>query len=268
MSDRPASARLRDGAGRRRSLERRAVTIASCCCRSSPTNPPGGCAPRLRASFGVAAGVVISDSFGRPWRLGTTNVALGGAGVPALWDRRGEKDRDGRTLEVTAGRVGGRDRRVPPGLVMGEGSEGVPCALVRGLTGRAGGAGEAAAAAAARGPVSLTDIEVIALTGGIGGCKLALGLQHIVLPPGGSPASSIRATISAIWGCTSRPISTPRSTRSRARRPGAAAGDAATRPGRSCACSRSWAARPGSGSAMVISRCTSSARAGSPPASR
>jgi coenzyme F420-0:L-glutamate ligase/coenzyme F420-1:gamma-L-glutamate ligase len=86
----------------------------------------------LRATFGIAPAVVISDSFGRPWRLGTTNVALGCAGLPALWDRRGEKDRDGRTLEVT--QVAYADAiAAAAGLVMGEGRESVPGALVRGL---------------------------------------------------------------------------------------------------------------------------------------
>jgi coenzyme F420-0:L-glutamate ligase/coenzyme F420-1:gamma-L-glutamate ligase len=86
----------------------------------------------LRASLGIAPAVVISDSFGRPWRLGTTNVALGCAGLPSLWDRRGERDRDGRTLEVTqvayADAIAGA-----AGLVIGEGREGIPAALVRGL---------------------------------------------------------------------------------------------------------------------------------------
>jgi coenzyme F420-0:L-glutamate ligase/coenzyme F420-1:gamma-L-glutamate ligase len=97
---------------------------------------PDDSAARLRASLlpdgETRVGVLISDSFGRPWRLGTTNVAIGCAGLPALWDRRGEKDRDGRTLEVTqvayADAIAGA-----AGLVMGEGSESVPCALVRGL---------------------------------------------------------------------------------------------------------------------------------------
>ena len=74
----------------------------------------------------------MSDSFGRPWRLGTTNVALGAAGVPSLWDRRGEPDRHGRPLETTevawADAVAGA-----AGLLMGEGAEGRPCVLVRGL---------------------------------------------------------------------------------------------------------------------------------------
>ena len=100
-----------------------------------PLEPDGSAArlrAGLRASSGAAVGVVISDSFGRPWRLGTTNVALGSAGLPALWDRRGEKDREGRTLEVT--QVAYADAIASAaGLVMGEGNESVPCALVRGL---------------------------------------------------------------------------------------------------------------------------------------
>jgi coenzyme F420-0:L-glutamate ligase/coenzyme F420-1:gamma-L-glutamate ligase len=89
---------------------------------------------RIAGEFGLAIGpgVVISDSFGRAWRMGTTNVAIGAAGVPALWDRRGEKDRHGRPLQVTqvawADAVAGA-----AGLVMGEGAEGIPAVLVRGL---------------------------------------------------------------------------------------------------------------------------------------
>ncbi len=86
----------------------------------------------LRARFGVEVGVVITDSFGRPWRLGTTNVALGAAGVPALWDRRGERDRQGRALESTL--VAWADAiAAAAGLLMGEAAESVPAVLVRGL---------------------------------------------------------------------------------------------------------------------------------------
>jgi coenzyme F420-0:L-glutamate ligase/coenzyme F420-1:gamma-L-glutamate ligase len=87
---------------------------------------------RLGERFGVDIGIVISDSFGRPWRLGTTNVAIGCDGVPALWDRRGERDRQGRALEVT--QVAFADAiAAAAGLVMGEARESVPCAIVRGL---------------------------------------------------------------------------------------------------------------------------------------
>lgn len=89
---------------------------------------------RLAREFGRAQGpgVIVSDSFGRPWRLGTTNVAIGAAGVAALWDRRGEKDRHGRSLEITqvawADAIAGA-----AGLLMGESAEGIPAVLVRGL---------------------------------------------------------------------------------------------------------------------------------------
>jgi len=87
----------------------------------------------LRVRSGVDVGVVITDSFGRPWRLGTTNVAIGAAGVPALWDRRGERDREGRVLESTV--VAWADAiAAAAGLMMGEAAEGVPAVLMRGLT--------------------------------------------------------------------------------------------------------------------------------------
>lgn len=97
----------------------------------------------LRARTGVAPAVVISDSFGRPWRLGSVNVAIGVAGLPALADRRGEADRYGRRLEATevalADAVAGA-----AGLVMGEGAEGLPVVHLRGLRWAESDAGSAA----------------------------------------------------------------------------------------------------------------------------
>jgi coenzyme F420-0:L-glutamate ligase/coenzyme F420-1:gamma-L-glutamate ligase len=76
--------------------------------------------------------VVVSDSFGRPWRIGVVNVALGASGMPAIVDRRGEHDRDGRLLEVT--QIGLADMvATAAGLATGEAAEGVPAALVRGV---------------------------------------------------------------------------------------------------------------------------------------
>lgn len=76
--------------------------------------------------------VVISDSFGRPWRYGVVGVAIGADGLPSLVDRRGELDRAGRPLEVTE--VALADiLATAAGLTMGEGAEGVPAALVRGI---------------------------------------------------------------------------------------------------------------------------------------
>jgi len=80
---------------------------------------------------GVAIGIIIADSFGRPWRMGVTHVALGAAGIPALIDRRGEVDRQGRVLEVTQIAVGDALASAA-GLIMGEAAEGTPAALVRG----------------------------------------------------------------------------------------------------------------------------------------
>lgn len=87
----------------------------------------------LSTQFAEVPPVVISDSFGRPWRYGVTNVAIGVAGMPALVDRRGEQDRDGRLLEVTQVALGDMIATAA-GLATGEGAEGVPAVLVRGLT--------------------------------------------------------------------------------------------------------------------------------------
>ena len=80
---------------------------------------------------GVGVGVIICDSFGRPWRQGVTNVAIGAAGLASIEDHRGARDRQGRVLEVTQVAVGDALAAVA-GLVMGEAAEGVPAALVRG----------------------------------------------------------------------------------------------------------------------------------------
>jgi len=98
---------------------------------------PDGSAARLRTSLAISLGqeigIVVSDSFGRPWRKGVTNVALGAAGIPALVDRRGESDRNGRKLEVTEVAMADLIASAA-GLVMGEGAEGVPAALLQGLS--------------------------------------------------------------------------------------------------------------------------------------
>ena len=87
---------------------------------------------RLGALTGCAPGVVISDSFGRPWRTGTVGVAIGCAGVPATLDLRGETDLFGRPLRVTV--VGHADEiAAAASLLMGQASEAQPVILVRGL---------------------------------------------------------------------------------------------------------------------------------------
>lgn len=92
-------------------------------------------AARLRQALferGIDMAVLITDSFGRPWRHGVVNVAIGASGLPSLIDRRGSHDRDGRVLEVTQIAVADMLASAA-GLVMGEGAEGVPVAIVRGL---------------------------------------------------------------------------------------------------------------------------------------
>lgn len=98
---------------------------------------PDASAERLRSQIetrrGIAPAVLISDSFGRPWRNGVTNFAIGAAAVPSLIDRRGTSDRNGRALEVT--QIGFADLiACAAGLAMGEGDEGIPAVLVRGLS--------------------------------------------------------------------------------------------------------------------------------------
>jgi len=97
---------------------------------------PDGSAERLRGAlcerFGVSRlGVVITDTFGRPWRLGLVNVAIGCAGMPAVVDLRGGVDHGGRELEATI--VALVDEvAAATGLVMGKAAR-VPAALVRGI---------------------------------------------------------------------------------------------------------------------------------------
>jgi coenzyme F420-0:L-glutamate ligase/coenzyme F420-1:gamma-L-glutamate ligase len=97
---------------------------------------PQRSAVELRAALATrcasAPGVIISDSFGRAWRRGVVNVAIGAAGLTSLINRRGERDRAGRPLEVTE--VAHADAiAAAAGLLMGEAAEGIPAVLVRGL---------------------------------------------------------------------------------------------------------------------------------------
>lgn len=86
----------------------------------------------LRALTGVGVAVVIADSMGRAWRIGTVGTAIGCAGLAVLDDRRGlDADLYGRTLQATV--IAVADSVAAAGvLVMGEGAEGTPAAVVRG----------------------------------------------------------------------------------------------------------------------------------------
>jgi coenzyme F420-0:L-glutamate ligase/coenzyme F420-1:gamma-L-glutamate ligase len=86
---------------------------------------------RLRELTGRTVGVIVSDSFGRAWRQGTTDVAIGAAGVPVLLDLRGQRDRVGYELRATAIAVADEIAGAAE-LVMGK-TAGIPAAVVRGL---------------------------------------------------------------------------------------------------------------------------------------
>ena len=85
---------------------------------------------RLRARFGTAPGVVVSDSLGRPWRFGITDLAIGVAGFRPLEDLRGTPDADGRIMAATVRAVADEIASAAE-LVLGKASR-RPAALVRG----------------------------------------------------------------------------------------------------------------------------------------
>lgn len=85
----------------------------------------------LRGRLGIEVGVVVSDTFGRAWRRGVTDVAIGCAGIAAVLDLRGTKDAAGRELQATEVCVVDEIAAAAE-LVMGKASS-VPVAVVRGL---------------------------------------------------------------------------------------------------------------------------------------
>jgi coenzyme F420-0:L-glutamate ligase / coenzyme F420-1:gamma-L-glutamate ligase len=101
-----------------------------------PKDPDSSCEilrNGLYKSLGVDVAVVINDSFGRPWRLGTTGVAIGAAGLPSLWDRRGDLDLFGRKL-LTSQQAVADEIAGAASLLQGQADEGRPIVLIRGLT--------------------------------------------------------------------------------------------------------------------------------------
>jgi coenzyme F420-0:L-glutamate ligase/coenzyme F420-1:gamma-L-glutamate ligase len=99
-----------------------------------PLDPDGSAAAIRAALVGHAnVGVVISDSFGRPWRRGTAGVAIGSAGIPSIIDLRGQPDLFGRILEVSI--IGFADEiAAAASLLQGQAAEAQPVVVVRGLT--------------------------------------------------------------------------------------------------------------------------------------
>jgi coenzyme F420-0:L-glutamate ligase/coenzyme F420-1:gamma-L-glutamate ligase len=109
---------------------------------------PDGSARKIRAELGGAA-VVIADSFGRAWRVGQAEVAIGCAGLQPLDDWRGRRDASGRELSATVIAIAD-EVAAAADLVRGK-DEGVPVVVVRGL-GRYVGAEDGPGAAALRRP--------------------------------------------------------------------------------------------------------------------
>lgn len=91
---------------------------------------------RLSRSFGFDLPVIISDTFGRPWRRGLTDVAIGISGLLPILDLRGTQDWSGRELDVTEVAVAD-ELAATADLVMGKAS-GIPAALIRGYEGPLG----------------------------------------------------------------------------------------------------------------------------------
>lgn len=97
---------------------------------------PDASAARLRAALGarfdVPLAVIVTDSFGRPWRMGVCGTAIGCAGLTPLMDMRGSPDRFGRALRITQVAVADEIAAAAT-LAMGEADEGTPVAIVSGV---------------------------------------------------------------------------------------------------------------------------------------
>jgi coenzyme F420-0:L-glutamate ligase / coenzyme F420-1:gamma-L-glutamate ligase len=96
-----------------------------------PDASAAGLRTRLRELTGADIGVIVSDTFGRPWRLGIVNVALGVAGLPAVIDLRGTPDDDGKPLQATVLAVAD-EVAAGAGLVMRK-TDRTPAVIARGL---------------------------------------------------------------------------------------------------------------------------------------
>jgi coenzyme F420-0:L-glutamate ligase/coenzyme F420-1:gamma-L-glutamate ligase len=86
---------------------------------------------RLEKATGVRLAVVVTDTFGRPWRRGLTDVAIGVSGMPAILDLKGTTDMQGRVLDVTEVAIVD-EIAAAADLVMGK-ATGIPAAIVRGV---------------------------------------------------------------------------------------------------------------------------------------
>ena len=97
-----------------------------------PDRSAAGIRDAIAGQLGVRVGVLITDSFGRPWRLGVSGTCIGCAGLVPLADVRGRPDRFGRPLRVTQIAVAD-ELAAAAALVMGEADEGRPIVVVSGV---------------------------------------------------------------------------------------------------------------------------------------
>ena len=104
-----------------------------------PDASAAGLRARIRELTGVEVGVVVSDTFGRPWRVGITNVAIGVAGLPSAIDLRGSFDDAGEPLHATVLAIAD-DLASAAGVLMGK-TQRTPVVIVRGLELRGDGTG-------------------------------------------------------------------------------------------------------------------------------
>jgi len=151
----------------------------------------------LAARFGLAhLGVVITDTFGRPWREGVVDVAIGCAGLPALLDLRGTADDHGTVLETTV--VALADAvAAASGLVMTKTAR-VPAALVRGLDLPSGDAPPGPARALVRAPADDLFRESVPIAVAAASSSLAFGpgevsrelLEEAIVAAGTDPAAA------------------------------------------------------------------------------
>ena len=98
-----------------------------------PDRSARGLSEKLSQAAGGSVGVVVTDTFGRAWRRGLVNVAIGCAGLPALVDLRGTKDHTGRVLEATVVALAD-EVAAAGGLAMGK-ADRIPAVIVRGVRG-------------------------------------------------------------------------------------------------------------------------------------
>jgi coenzyme F420-0:L-glutamate ligase/coenzyme F420-1:gamma-L-glutamate ligase len=85
----------------------------------------------IEESFGVRVAVIVSDTFGRPWREGIANIAIGVAGIAPIIDYRGQMDSHGRPLRVTV--IAVADELASAAELVMQKSAGVPVVIIRGF---------------------------------------------------------------------------------------------------------------------------------------